>query len=47
MIVPTYGTGDWYAVVTDGTVALLERGTAPAVVAAVCRFQPARASSAV
>ena len=35
MIVPTYTSGTWYAVVTDGAVALLAPGTAPEVVAAV------------
>lgn len=35
MIVPTYTSGTWYAVVTDGAVALLAPETEPAVVTAV------------
>lgn len=35
MIVPRYATGAWFAVVTDGTVALLEPGTPADVVHAV------------
>ena len=35
MIVPTYTSGAWYAVITDGGVALLSPETAPGVVSAV------------
>ena len=35
MIVPRYSAGEWTAVVTDGTVALLAPGAPPAVVEGV------------